>query len=482
MLLLAFSGNSQTIQSPKVPQIQTIETKGTNILRPPNPKELTIRQHHMNHGNVPYYPPGSTPEQNRKINQAYYKSQMVNQTGYSNPDNENDFKQGNAQLAVHQEMMGLLNESRANNTVVKQKQHYASPNYQKDLPNYLKAKDKIIAMLEDKEPVSLKDAYYHAEAAYGGIHLEYDEFNSVIQKNKEFILQWLDQNKYDINNPEALHYGIQQFMSDTLWIEIDDPDQVLGRPNKVAHYPFYYDYVDYTSTKDRRNYFLTKTLATGSGQCHTLPVTYLILAEALGVEAHLSFNPDHSFIRYQNNKGTWLNYETTVGRFVPDQVYFDMLPTMSKAHQNQMYINGLSKKQVLSTILIDLSVNFIREHWFGDGLIVNDCIQTAEKYFPNREFINTPSYALKKKILAQRFNNLVEEKGISNLQEIEQHPEVRTAYYRLKNYLEKAKKMGVEEFPEGEYMKIMAYHDKKERLQKAQNVDTKTKRDLFINY
>jgi len=210
-------------------------------------------------------------------------------------------------------------------------------------------------MLSGEKEISIKDAYFYAEQAYGGLQLDYDEFNKTIQKNKAYILQWLIERKLDINDPEVLHYGIQQFMSDTLWVTVDDPDNVFGSSHKVAHLPFTYDFIDYSSTKDRRNYFVTKTLATGTGQCHTLPVTYLILAEALGVDAYMSLNPDHSFIRYQNNRGTWLNYETTIGRFMPDQIYLDMMPTMAEAYRNNAYIRSLSKQQQLATVLIDLA-------------------------------------------------------------------------------------------------------------------------------
>src|SRR5690606_10776946 len=111
------------------------------------------------------------------------------------------------------------------------------------------------------------------------------------------------------HDAEALHMGIQKFMGDTLYIH--------SNGKRKGHLPYYYDFIDPIG-KDRRNYFVTKTLATGSGQCHTLPVVYLLLAEALGVEAYMAYNPQHSFIRFRNNGGSVINYETTVDNYLPD--------------------------------------------------------------------------------------------------------------------------------------------------------------------
>ena len=426
---------------------------------------------------LPYYPNGATREEIQKINQARIQQEIRN----ANPTRENNFKQqNNAINEVDRELVYHLKESHRNRLKVKSSDYAVSPNYYNDLPNYLRAKREIKDQLSGKKPLSYKDAYYYAEAAYGSVHLTYEEYDRLIQQNKEYILQWLQQEGYNLEDQEALHYGIQRFLSDTLHLRVDDPDQVFDGNHLLTHNPFYYDYIDNDAVEDRRNYFVTKTLATGSGQCHTLPVTYLILAEALGIEANLTFIPLHSTVRYKNNAGMTLNYETTVNRFLPDQAYLDMQPAMAKGMKSGIFLKDMTKKQVVATVLIDLGVNFILEHWFADEKIVQDCILTSEKYFPNEEYVNTSSLWIKKKTLSNRFNALVEKHGVTDLNQIENIPEVKMAYLRLKAFLQKANEIGLEEFPESEYISMMAYHDDQARLQISKNMDNKSKRDLFI--
>jgi len=279
--------------------------------------------------------------------------------------------------------------------------------------------------------------------------------------------------KIIITFPEALHLGIQKFMSDTLYINRNGKTQ--------GHIPYYYDYIDALGEKDRRNYFVTKTLATGSGQCHTFPVTYLILAEALGAEASLAYNPMHSFIRFRNNRGTAVNYETTVDRYLPNSFYIETLPVMAEAQRNDLYVTDLSRKQVVATVLFDLAVNFIEEHWLSDKKFVLDCIHIAEPFFYGKEFVNTTCNYLYKRLYADELNNKVQEKGIRSLAEIQKYPDVLQVYNEYHNYMERISKLGIQDFPESEYLKMLEYYDRKGKLQTARDMKEKTKRSLFTN-
>lgn len=356
---------------------------------------------------------------------------------------------------------------------MQQANYYNSPQYLDDVTNYISAKDFIREMLEGKRPLSIKDAYYKAEAAYGNLLLTYTEYNALIKDNAAFIRQWLTENKYPLTNQEALQFGIQKFLSDTLYIHRNG--------KAIGHMPYYYDYIDFTAKEDRRNAFVTKTLATGTGQCHTFPVTYLILAEALGVSASMAYNPLHCFIRYQNNKGTTLNYETTVDRFLADAFYLQTLPAMATAQKNKLYIYGLSKKQQVASVLHDMAAYFVREHWMADGVFINECINIAKPYFPNKGYISITESYLRKRLYAEALNRKIQEKNIKTASEIEQHPDVMQAYQQYYNYMEKVSALGIQDFPESEELRMMAYADKKGRLQVAKKINAKEKRSLFIN-
>jgi hypothetical protein len=374
---------------------------------------------------------------------------------------------------MQQHMVESLKEAEQRSTNIKETDYYNSPQYLDDVPRYVDAKTFIKEMLEGKRALFVKDAYYMAEASYGNLHLTYDEYNTLIKANADFIRQWLKENKYDLNNTEMLHFGIQKFMSDTLYIHLNG--------KKTGHMPYYYDYIDPRAKEDKRNYFVTKTLATGTGQCHTFPVTYLILAEALGVQAYLAYNPQHSFIRYKNNKGAIINYETTVDRFLADAFYLQTLPVMAKAQKNKLYGHSLNKKQVVASVLYDLAANFIREHWTGDRKFIKECMSIAKPYFPDQSYIsNTESY-LHQRFYADDINAMVKAKGIKDGDELEKHADIVKAYRDYYSYMDRVSALGVQEFPEEDELRMLEYADKKGRLQVAKGINAKEKRSLFIN-
>jgi len=417
--------------------------------------------------------PWLTPEQNKKAAQQYQMQQLQKQPGYGNPTAENNFNQTTPQAKIEKEMVDLLKENQYSNSITNEKDYYNSNYFKNDFSGYMKAKEVIKEMLSNKQVLSIRDAFYFSEAAFGNLHLTYEEYIKTITDNTNFIRQWLKENAYNPTDPEALHYGIQQFMTDTLYITVDGKRQ--------GHIPYYYDYIDVLSGKDRRNYFVTKTIATGSGQCHTFPITYLILAEALGVEANLAYNPQHSFIRYKNQKGTVVNFETTVGKFLPNAFYIETLPVMAEAQRNSLYVTELNKKQVVASVLFDLAVNFIKEHWLHDKSFIVDCINSAEPYFPKQGFINTAHNYLNKRLLADDFNNKVQEKGIKDLKDMEKYPDLLQAYKNYYGYMESVSKLGIQDFPEDEYLRMLSYYDQKGKLQIAKNIKAKTKKSLFIN-
>jgi hypothetical protein len=378
----------------------------------------------------------------------------------------------NQQQQMRKEMSELLEEVRKNNQLAQDKDYYQSAEYIQDVPNYTNAKDLIKSMLDGKIPLSIKDAYYYEEASYGKLHLSYEEYNKVINDNVAFIKQWLKENKYDINNSEALHLGIQRFMGDTLYITTNT--------GKQGHLPYYYDYIDALAKNDKRNYFVTKTLATGGGQCNSLPIVYMILAEALGVEFNLAYNPQHSFIRYPNDDGTIVNYETTVARVMPDQFFMGIVSTIAKAKQNKIFLNSLGKRKIIAALLFDVAQDFLEEHWLADKSFIKECMSIATPYFPNEEYICIANYNLRKTLYADEFNTLVKIKGIQNMSDIEKYPDVLQAYKNYYGYMDTINALGIQDIPENVYLQMLEHYDVKGKLQVAKNPNFKSKQSLFI--
>lgn len=382
----------------------------------------------------------------------------------NNSDDEGDF------LAEYLTNIASISSS------VNKSGHYNTPEYKNDLVNYQNAFNKLKDMLEGKTPVSLADALYAEESAYGNLQMSYKEYKQNIAECAAFIRQWMLENNLDPKNPESVHLAIQKFMGDTLTIKNNNPDNIGGLKIPNSHTPYMYDYIDYRAEKDLNNYFLTKTLATGTGQCNTLPRVYLVLAEALGVNASLTFAQQHSFIKYQNTKGTIENYEPTIDWHMTDNDYTENMPVLSNAINNKLYLHPLNKKEMVASMMIDLAYNFEREHWLADGKFMNQCLDYALTKVTDPEGL-----LLKNLMLASRLDRILQNNKITDLNNIEQSPEAVQAYKDFRNSSNKIKELGIQQFPETTYNTMLEKHDNRGKLQMAKGIDTKSKKSLFFN-
>lgn len=373
------------------------------------------------------------------------------------------------------ELKNILNEVKNINTGMQKMGYYEQPAFKTDYIKYQTTLANFKQILSNgAQNISLADAIYQSEAAFGKLHLTFKEYKRNIALSAAFIKQWMRENNLPLNNAEAIHLAIQTFMGETM--HITDTNLLGFGAVPHTHKPFMYDYIDYRGEKDLRNYFLTKTLATGTGQCNTLPRVYLVLAEALHVEAYLTFAPQHSFIKYKNNKGIIQNYEPTIHWHMTDQDYMEEMPIMSAATQNAIYLDTLNKQQIIASLVIDLAYNFMREHWLADGTFINECINLGMLYFNNSEGL-----LLKNMLLASQLERTLAREKITNLNDIENNPKALKVFNAYKESEANMEALGIQDYPESKYQAMLAKHDKRGKLQAAKHIDTKSKRSLFYN-
>jgi hypothetical protein len=127
--------------------------------------------------------------------------------------------------------------------------------------------------------------------------------------------------------------------------------------------------------------FVTKLLQTNSGQCHSMPLLYLTLAEQIGAVAYLSQSPNHSYIKFQDEKGKWYNLELTNGMFTVPSFILNNGFIRSEAIQNNIYMQNMTKKELLSQFFTDLASGYI--HKFGYDEFVENVTNKALKLNPN---------------------------------------------------------------------------------------------------
>lgn len=178
------------------------------------------------------------------------------------------------------------------------------------------------------------------------------------------------------NSDLAKNWMIYQFMSDTLQIKLTVPEK-----RTVTHYPMQYDFEDFWGEKDWTKGMVSKLLRVQSGQCHSLPLLYLILSEELGSKAYLAYSPEHSYIKIKMPNGTFQNIELTNGHLTTDSYILKSGFVKSEALANKVYMDTLSKRQVIANSILDLAKGYRNKYDFDEFYL--ECVNTALQYHPN---------------------------------------------------------------------------------------------------
>ncbi|MBI4931481.1 MAG: hypothetical protein HY841_12000 [Bacteroidetes bacterium] len=373
-------------------------------------------------------------------------------------------------------ILNLLNEAHTVRAS-RNSNFYQSPEYLNSEKTYNAALQNLQDMLAAKKKLSIKDALFEVENAFGNSYLNKKEYDEEIKKSKEFMGIYAQQNGYDLNKNEDKHTVIQKFMREKLTITIPDPDG-KSPPKTRTHEPFTYDFEDYKGEFDHRNFFLTKILATGTGQCNSLTNTYLAFCEALGAEVYLSFAPIHAFVKYTDSQGKVRSYEPTTGRFTTDKWYQENLYVSDEAKRNGIYLSPLNKKQIVASSIVQLAAGYKFKNGIHDGKYINKCADEALKEFPNKNLIQ--AIGLYSRTTAYKLDELLWKNNVKTLD---------TAIYKIKGVPELVdrlfaceamqEKLGWEPMPNNMYEKLMQDSEFRGQEQKDKNIPTKQKRNLF---
>lgn len=292
----------------------------------------------------------------------------------------------------------------------------------------------------DVNNFSVKSVNFDIENAYFNNKADKAQFDQIIRHTGEFLTAKMKELKYDRNSNSAKNYILFQFFSE---------EMKLG---KQTHLPLTYDFEDYMGIKDYSKMFVSKLLSTGSGQCHSLPLLYLILAEEIGAEAYLSLSPNHSYIRFPDDRGKWYNIELTNGMFSTESYISQSGYIKSEALQNKIYMENLSKKELLSKHFSDLAEGYI--HKFGYDEFAQSVIDKALELYPNSisaNMINANLATVRVKYVVQQLGiNISDgkerEKILNYPKAVELLKEMQKQYAIIDN-------LGYENMPPEEYQK-----------------------------
>jgi hypothetical protein len=145
--------------------------------------------------------------------------------------------------------------------------------------------------------------------------------------------------------------------------------------------PFQYDLSDPFGHKPV-NRLLSTYLVTHRGNCVSMPILFVALAQRLGLNATLSTAPNHMFVKYMDDvTGKTINLEATSGAYPARDVYIRQnMPMTDQAIANGIYMKTLSRKEALAVM-----ADIVLEREFADRHYQKawDVAEVLQPYYPN---------------------------------------------------------------------------------------------------
>jgi hypothetical protein len=294
----------------------------------------------------------------------------------------------------------------------------------------------------DETNFSVKDVNFDIENAFFENKQDKAEFDKIIKQTGEFLIAKMKELNYDLNSNSAKNYMLFQYFSETL--------QLKGF--KTKHFPLKYDFEDYRGDKDWSKMFVTKLLRTGTGQCHSMPLLYLTIAEEIGAEAFLSICPNHSYIKFQDENGKWYNVELTNGMFTASSFILNSGFIKAEAMQNNIYMQNLSKKELLSHLYTDLAMGYI--HKFGYDQFVEKTIKKALDLYPNSIGANMVKANYNTELLKYTVNKLgIDPKSQESRETIMNYPQAVAILRAMHQQYKVIDDLGFQQMPADAYEK-----------------------------
>lgn len=134
----------------------------------------------------PVYKAGGTPQENQEANMRYIQERMRNDPMYQMPNNNNGFK--NPAFEKNKELLNIFNEVH-----LEEKNTHFDMNYFKSTEFSTKTKSYTEALqyfkdvFAGKKKLSVANAYFVIENAYGNAYLTKKEYDNILNEGADFI-------------------------------------------------------------------------------------------------------------------------------------------------------------------------------------------------------------------------------------------------------------------------------------------------------
>ena len=412
---------------------------------------------------IPQLPVIEAPQTPNPHQYQYQSSQQ--QVNPYNPNEVTDLKRRNEALineaSEYQRRIDGKSQNQSDIQMLASK-GFPSQSYQEGTLSYYQAFNEINNMLQGKQPLNLGRAIFLVENAYYNNTLNYNNYQNNIKSQVQFCNQKIREEKLDPNNDLVKNMMIFRLISDTLKIKPQ------GAERTITHLPIKYDYDDYKSEKHFDSHFVTKLMQSGTGQCLSMPLYYLVLAEQIGAKAYWSFSPRHSFIKIQDEKGIWYNLELTCNAILSDAHYMNNSYIKAEAIRHRIYLEPMDKTNVIAEMLIELARGYYKQYGMDNFYL--QCADTAKQYLSN-DLDPIMLRANYEESLTLTLAHLLDAKKPEIMKE--KSPEAYKHYEKMQELYKQIDDKGYEELPDGVYARWLDYIGKqKAKAENRKNVLT----------
>lgn len=318
---------------------------------------------------------------------------------------------------------------------------------------YYRTAQKLLDMLNGKTPLNLKDAVFAVENAYFEGQLDKKKYEENISRMANIARFKAGQDGLNWNNPITKNIMLYRVMADTLSVKFPMKERIS------TSFPMQYDFDDFRGEQDFSKLFVTKLLSSHKGQCHSLPLLYLILCEETGAEASLTFSPQHSYIKFKDKKNNWHNLELTQGMMTTDAFVVGSGFINAAAIKHGVYMQPQNKIQVIAHCLSDLASGYVTKYEYDKFVI--QCVDSVLSYAPT----NTTALAIKSNYQGIRLQYVADQIGRPPLDVLKsQYPDAYKLLEERNNFYRKLDEIGFVEMPKDVYERwLNSVNEEKER-------------------
>lgn len=313
---------------------------------------------------------------------------------------------------------------------------------------------------------SITKAVFTVENAFFNNKYNYADFENVLKQSADLVKQILKRENLSPKSNTALNYGIMKlYQQNNTYYNSKTKRTITLKPLR-------YDFTDFMGKIDYTKMFTIKLLSTGKGQCHSLPLLYLMLAEQLGAKAYLSLAPQHSFIQFVDFKGNIMNFETTNGNLVSSNWLLQSGYINANALKSKVYLDTLSQRKLYAQCLADLLLGY--ESKFGYDDFTELIRQKIMQVNPDNMTANIIESNIKLQIAARKIN----EAGKPNESDLPNYPEAYQAYLNMQAAYDKIEGLGFQDMPPEAYQRWLKSIQQEKKKQETKEMQEKMKREI----